>query len=236
MRTLPMPVHGGAGGGMEADCAQGDDRSWAAEVWSRGGYLSAVAAIVCALDCDRDGLVLSRQRSAGVSLAASLSIKRHAGMFDVVRGASLRRCGTAALLSEQILQRQAKIDTPQAFHGGMRLMGVDSFVVDVPDTPTHSRAFGRPKWSLARSLSADTRAPSVRAGNASVVEVAPHTDRRTSLRSLCVRRRSPATPIRVDASAVCSGHSGKLPVCPPNCQWLAAGGYGSFVRTLNAAC
>lgn len=48
------------------------------------------------------------------------------------------------LLAEQVIQLLARPDTPQAFYGGMRLMGVDSFVVDVPDTPANERAFGRP--------------------------------------------------------------------------------------------
>lgn len=48
------------------------------------------------------------------------------------------------LLAEQAIQLQARPDTSQAFYGGMRLMGVDSFVVDVPDTLANERAFGRP--------------------------------------------------------------------------------------------
>jgi hypothetical protein len=48
------------------------------------------------------------------------------------------------LLAEQVIQLQARPDTPQSFYKGMRLMGVDSFVVDVPDTPENERAFGRP--------------------------------------------------------------------------------------------
>ena len=48
------------------------------------------------------------------------------------------------LLAEQVIQLQARPDTPQAFYRGMRLMGVDSFVVDVPNTPANERAFGRP--------------------------------------------------------------------------------------------
>lgn len=48
------------------------------------------------------------------------------------------------LLAEQLIELQAKPDTRQAFYGGLRLMGVDSFVVDVPDTPENVRAFGRP--------------------------------------------------------------------------------------------
>ena len=48
------------------------------------------------------------------------------------------------LLAEQLIELQAQPDTRQAFYGGLRLMGVDSFVVDVPDTPENVRAFGRP--------------------------------------------------------------------------------------------
>ena len=57
-----------------------------------------------------------------------------------------RSVGVAPLryLAEQVIQLSARPDTPQAFYSGMRLMGVDSFVVDVPDTPKNERAFGRP--------------------------------------------------------------------------------------------
>lgn len=48
------------------------------------------------------------------------------------------------LLAEQVIELQAKPETRQAFYGGLRLMGVDSFVIDVPDTPENVRAFGRP--------------------------------------------------------------------------------------------
>jgi hypothetical protein len=33
---------------------------------------------------------------------------------------------------------------PQTFYAGMRLMAIDGFVVDLPDTPANERAFGRP--------------------------------------------------------------------------------------------
>ncbi len=48
------------------------------------------------------------------------------------------------LLAEQVIQRPARPDTPQAFYHEMRLMGLDGFVVNVPDTPANERAFGRP--------------------------------------------------------------------------------------------
>lgn len=47
-------------------------------------------------------------------------------------------------LAADVIQLQARPDTPHAFYAGMRLMAVDGFVVDVPDTPENERAFGRP--------------------------------------------------------------------------------------------
>ena len=38
----------------------------------------------------------------------------------------------------------AQPTTPGAFYGGFRLMGIDSTVYDVPDTPANDTAFGRP--------------------------------------------------------------------------------------------
>jgi len=43
-----------------------------------------------------------------------------------------------------VIRLQARPDTPHAFYAGMRLMAIDGFVVDVPDTPQNERAFGRP--------------------------------------------------------------------------------------------
>jgi Transposase DDE domain len=39
---------------------------------------------------------------------------------------------------------QATPDTQGAFYAGLRLMALDSFVVDVPDSPANARVFGRP--------------------------------------------------------------------------------------------
>jgi hypothetical protein len=57
-----------------------------------------------------------------------------------------QRLGVAPLhqLSQQVVELQATPDTPQAFYHGLRLMALDSFVVDVPDSPTNARTFGRP--------------------------------------------------------------------------------------------
>jgi hypothetical protein len=40
---------------------------------------------------------------------------------------------------------------PGAFHRGMRLMAIDGFVVDVPDSPANDRVFGRPGSDRGRA-------------------------------------------------------------------------------------
>jgi len=46
-------------------------------------------------------------------------------------------------LAHAVIQLLGKPDTPHAFYAGMRLMALDGFVVDVPDTPENEGAFGR---------------------------------------------------------------------------------------------
>jgi hypothetical protein len=48
------------------------------------------------------------------------------------------------LLAEHVIELQATAQTPGAFYQGLRLMAVDSFVVDVADSLANARAFGRP--------------------------------------------------------------------------------------------
>jgi len=57
-----------------------------------------------------------------------------------------QRLGAAPLhwLASQVIELQATPDTQGAFYQGLRLMALDSFVVDVPDSPTNARVFGRP--------------------------------------------------------------------------------------------
>lgn len=52
-------------------------------------------------------------------------------------------------LAELVVELLAQKDTPRSFYWGMRLMALDSFVVDVADTPANERAFGRPKSGRA---------------------------------------------------------------------------------------
>ena len=73
-----------------------------------------------------------------------------------------RRLGIAPLrrLAARTVTLLATHSTPGAFHHGLRLMGLDGFVMDLADSPANERAFGRPKsgrgksaWPQARVLS-----------------------------------------------------------------------------------
>ncbi len=57
-----------------------------------------------------------------------------------------QRLGVAPLLqlARQVVEVQATPQTPEAFYHGLRLMALDSFVVDVPNSPANARVFGRP--------------------------------------------------------------------------------------------
>lgn len=57
-----------------------------------------------------------------------------------------QRIGAAPLvyLAKTLVQLLARPDTPGAFYRGLRLMALDGFVVDLPDTPANDAVFGRP--------------------------------------------------------------------------------------------
>jgi hypothetical protein len=57
-----------------------------------------------------------------------------------------QRLGVAPLrwLMDKIVKLCGTLTTPGAFYRGLRLMALDGFVVDVPDTPDNERIFGRP--------------------------------------------------------------------------------------------
>lgn len=55
------------------------------------------------------------------------------------------------LLAEAVVRLPCAPDTPGAFYEGMRLMAIDGFVLDPPDTPANERAFGRPKSGRGKS-------------------------------------------------------------------------------------
>lgn len=49
-----------------------------------------------------------------------------------------------AYLAKTVIQLQGTEKTPRTFYAGMRLMAIDGFVLDLPDTPANEQAFGRP--------------------------------------------------------------------------------------------
>jgi hypothetical protein len=53
------------------------------------------------------------------------------------------------LLAGRVVRLLATPEIPGTFYQGMRLMGLDGFVVDLPDTPDNARLFGRPKSGRA---------------------------------------------------------------------------------------
>ena len=53
------------------------------------------------------------------------------------------------LLAASVVRLLATPETPGAFYQGMRLMAIDGFVLDLPDTPDNARLFGRPKSGRA---------------------------------------------------------------------------------------
>lgn len=57
-----------------------------------------------------------------------------------------QRLGVAPVrrLFHRVARPLARPDTPGAFYRGLRLMGIDGVVMDVPDSPANARAFGRP--------------------------------------------------------------------------------------------
>lgn len=58
-----------------------------------------------------------------------------------------QRLGVRALviLAQDVIALLANPQTPGAFYCGLRLMAMDGTAVDLPDTPSNQRAFGRPK-------------------------------------------------------------------------------------------
>lgn len=48
-------------------------------------------------------------------------------------------------LSKRVVQLQGTPDTPGAFYRDLRLMSLDGFVLDLPDTAANDRVFGRPR-------------------------------------------------------------------------------------------
>ena len=52
-------------------------------------------------------------------------------------------------LASRVVRLLGTPQTPGAFYKGLRLMALDGFVVDLPDTPENARIFGRPQSGRA---------------------------------------------------------------------------------------
>jgi len=48
------------------------------------------------------------------------------------------------MLADEVIELAGRPETPHVFYAGMRLMAMDSFVLDVYDSPANVRAFGKP--------------------------------------------------------------------------------------------
>lgn len=84
------------------------------------------------------------------------------------------RLGAAPLcrLAAAVIQLRATDRTPGAFYKGLRLMALDSFVLDLADSPANDRAFGRPR----------TGAPYPQARVLALCEVGTHVLWRTQIK------------------------------------------------------
>lgn len=92
-----------------------------------------------ATDCYRQVFRwLQRFRTKGIPLRSTLCEAR-------------QRLGVAPLrwLMDHVVKLLATPKTPGAFYRCLRLMAIDGFVVDIPDTPSNARVFGRPQGGRA---------------------------------------------------------------------------------------
>jgi Insertion element 4 transposase N-terminal/Transposase DDE domain len=91
-------------------------------------------------DCYRQVFraLLPRRRGTSIPGRSTLCEARH-------------RLGVAPLvqLAQETVKLLAEPQTPGAFYRDLRLMALDGFVVDLPDTPENERVFGRPPGSRA---------------------------------------------------------------------------------------
>ena len=91
-----------------------------------------------------------------------------------------QRLGVAPVrhLFEQVVRPLARPETPGAFYRGLRLMGIDGTVFDVPDSEANAAAFGRP----SAGPRGDGAFPQVR--KLSLVELGTHVEVAFVVRSI----------------------------------------------------
>ena len=95
-----------------------------------------------------------------------------------------QRLGVAPVrhLFDQIVRPLAQPETPGAFYHGLRLMGIDGTVFDVPDSEANAAAFGRP----SAGPRGDGAFPQVR--KLSLVELGTHVEVALVVRPSAMRR------------------------------------------------
>ena len=95
-----------------------------------------------------------------------------------------QRLGVAPVrhLFDQVVRPLARPETPGAFYRGLRLMGIDGTVFDVPDSEANAAAFGRP----SAGPRGDGAFPQVR--KLSLVELGTHVEVAFVVRSCHMRR------------------------------------------------
>src|SRR5262249_60214296 len=115
-----------------------------------------------------------------------------------------QRLGVVPLrwLMEKVVQLLAAPPTPGAFYRGMRLLALDGFVVDLPDTPDHARIFGRPQSGRAPGAFPQARV-------LALCEIGTHVLWRALLRP-----RRPAEAARRRGSPLSLDHGSRLLVAP----------------------
>ena len=91
-----------------------------------------------------------------------------------------RRLGPAPVrrLFQEVVQPLARSDRPGGHYRGLRLVGIDGTVLDVPDTPANARAFGRPKGGRGEGAF-----PQVR--KLSLVELGTHAELGLAIKPCC---------------------------------------------------
>jgi hypothetical protein len=91
-----------------------------------------------------------------------------------------QRLGVAPLrcLFEQVVRPLARPDQPGTYYQGMRLVGIDGMVLDVPDSPANAQAFGRPSGGRGEGAF-----PQVR--KLSLVELGTHAELGFVLKPIC---------------------------------------------------
>lgn len=102
-----------------------------------------------------------------------------------------RRLGIAPVrhLFEHVVRPLARPETPGAFYRGLRLMGIDGTVLDVPDSDANAAAFGRP----SAGPRGDGAFPQVR--KLSLVELGTHVEVAFVARSIAHGEQSMVGPL-----------------------------------------